>query len=204
MAFEMALSVDDLAVRRAGRLVAAGASFSAEPGAALMLRGGNGTGKTSILRAVAGLARYDGDVRFTRGVQTLDPGFIRSHQIHYVGMEGGLNPRMTVEETARFLAAFYGAEAGEALADLGLSSLGERQVGQLSTGQKRRLGLVKLLILPRALWLLDEPFAGLDESGARIVGTLVEGHRARGGVVLCALHDAADLRDAATLRLEAA
>ena len=203
MAFEMGLACEDVTVRRGGRDVLAGVSFTLGPGDALQLRGSNGSGKTSMLRAVAGLARHDGSITFTRAVQALDPGFIRAHEIHYVGSDSGLAPRLTVGETARFLAGFYAAELGDGLDQLGLGAHLSRKVGTLSAGQRRRLSLLRLLISPRALWLLDEPFVALDDDGQLIVRTLIESHRARGGVILVALHDVASLPSARTLRVVA-
>ncbi|GGY47501.1 heme ABC exporter ATP-binding protein CcmA [Parvularcula lutaonensis] len=204
MAFEMSLSCDDVCVQRAGKDVLAGVSLSLAPGEAVMLRGPNGSGKTSMLRAVAGLASFDGEIVFSRGVQVLDPAFIRAHEIHMVSPEGGLSPRLTVRETARFLGAFYGRDPGESLGQLGLEKQGHLRVGDLSTGQRRRLSLLRLLISPRALWLLDEPFAALDEEGKEIVRALIDIHRARGGLVMLALHDREALPSAKTLFVEAA
>lgn len=204
MAFEMSLSCENVEVRRAGRPVLAGVSFGLAPGEALMVRGANGSGKTSLLRAIAGLARHDGEITFSRGVQTLDPAFIRSHHIHLVATEAGLSPRLTVRETARFLSDFYGADDRDGLAQLGLAHQSGTRVGDLSSGQRRRLSLLRLLIGPRALWLLDEPFAALDEEGKMIVLTLIDAHRSRGGVVVVALHDLDRLPAARTLTVEAA
>ena len=204
MAFEMALSLQDVDVQRAGRPVLAGVSLELGPGDAVMIRGANGSGKTSLLRAIAGLAGFDGEITFRRGVQVLDPAYIRSEEVHLITPEGGLNPRLTVEETARFESGFLGGDYEEGLFQLGLVPQAERKVGALSTGQRRRLSLLRLLMTPRALWLLDEPFSGLDDEGQIIVRALIDGHRARGGLVLLALHDAENLPRAATLRVQAA
>lgn len=204
MAFEMALSLLNLEVRRAGTTVLAGVGLDLSPGDAVLIRGANGSGKTSLLRAVAGFASFDGEIVFRRGVQVLDPGYIRSEEIHFINPEGGLNPRLTVEETARFESGFLGGDYEEALLQVGLVPQAELKVGALSTGQKRRLSLLRLLMTPRALWLLDEPFSGLDDEGHEIVRTMIDAHRSRGGLVMLALHDAETLQGAATLRVEAA
>lgn len=191
-------------MRRAGRPVLAGVTFDAAPGDAVMFRGSNGSGKTSMLRAIAGLASFEGEIFFRRKVQILDPAFIRAEEVHLVGAESGLAPRLTVEETARFLSDFYRSEIGDSLRHLGLISKGDTKVGDLSSGQRRRLSLLRLLISPKALWLLDEPFSALDDEGKAIVRTLIDGHRSRGGVVLMALHEAEGLANAKTLYVEAA
>ncbi|MEO1657416.1 MAG: heme ABC exporter ATP-binding protein CcmA [Pseudomonadota bacterium] len=204
MAFEMSLECRDLTVRRAGRDVLAGAAFKLAPGDALMVRGGNGSGKTSLLRALAGLTQSDGEIIFRRGVQVLDPGYIRSEEVHYVGTEAGLSPRLSVEENADFLADFYGGSLQDSLRVLGLHRLGEARTGQLSSGQRKRLSFLRLIISPRALWLLDEPFATLDDAGQALVRTLIDGHRERGGVAIIALHDQDGIPGARTMTVTAA
>ncbi|MEM9838653.1 MAG: heme ABC exporter ATP-binding protein CcmA [Pseudomonadota bacterium] len=204
MAFEMGLHCDEVTVMRGGRAVLAGAGFRLAPGEALQLRGTNGSGKTSMLRAVAGLARYDGEIAFERDGQVLDPGYIRANEVHYVGTESGLAPRLTMQENSRFLADFFGAELEDHLEQLGLAAHEGRKVSTLSSGQQRRLALLRLLINPRALWLLDEPFVALDDDGQLIVRTLIDAHRDRGGMVMIALHENANLPRAKTLRVTAA
>ncbi|NRA29895.1 MAG: heme ABC exporter ATP-binding protein CcmA [Parvularculaceae bacterium] len=203
MAFEMGLQCEDVTVQRGGRDVLSSVTLSLAAGEALQLRGGNGSGKTSLLRAVAGLAKFDGEITFARGVQTLDPGYIRSHEIHYIGMESGLAPRLTVKENVSFLSQFYGADPRDSLEQLGLARHRDRKLGALSSGQQRRLSLLRLMLDPRALWLLDEPFVALDDDGQMIVRTLIDVHRERGGVVIAALHDAVGLPRAKTLKVTA-
>lgn len=204
MPFEMSISLEDVAVRRAGRLIVDGVSMALAPGDAVMIRGGNGSGKTSLLRAIAGLAQHDGDITFRRDIQVLDPAFIRSEEIHLVSPEGGHNPRLTVEEAVRFDSRFLGGDSDEALVQLGLALQAETRVGDLSTGQRRRLSLLRLVLRPKALWLLDEPFSGLDAEGREIVKAMVQIQRGRGGIVCVALHDPEDLPRARTLFVEAA
>ena len=204
MAFEMSLECRELTVRRAGQDVLAGAAFALEPGDALMVRGTNGSGKTSLLRALAGLTQSEGEIIFRRGVQVLDPGYIRSEEVHYVGTASGLSPRLTVEENADFLTDFYGGSLRDSLRVLGLHRLGSSRTGQLSSGQMKRLSFLRLIVSPRALWLLDEPFSALDDEGQALVRTLVDGHRSRGGVAIVALHDQDGIPGARTLTVKAA
>ncbi|MEO1041280.1 MAG: heme ABC exporter ATP-binding protein CcmA [Pseudomonadota bacterium] len=204
MAFEMSLECRDLMVRRAGRDVLAGAGFALHPGDAMMLRGANGSGKTSLLRALAGLAEGEGEITFRRGVQVLDAGYIRSEEIHYIGVEAGLSPRLTVEENADFIADFYGGTLRDSLRVLGVHRLGQTRAGQLSSGQRKRLSFLRLIVSPRALWLLDEPFSALDDDGQDLVRTLIDGHRSRGGIAIVALHDQDGIPGARTMTVKAA
>lgn len=203
MDHDLSLAAHDLAPRRGGRVVAQGVSFSLVPGEALLLRGGNGAGKTSVLRAVAGLCPAGGGVAFARSGAPLDPAAARADAVHYLGAEEGLSARESPAETVRGWAALYGASARGALGEVGLAEQADMPCGALSTGQRRRLGLARLLLAPRALWLLDEPLSGLDEAGRTLFLSRIEGHRARGGLVLMASHEAG-LPGAATLRLSEA
>ena len=194
----LSLSCADLAPRRGGRVVAAGVGFALGPGQALVIRGANGTGKTSLLRAVAGLCGYEGTVAFSAEGASLDLSEARARHVHLLGPRDGLADRLTAGETASFWSGLLGGSP--ALAAAGLSGTETMPAGRLSTGQRRRLGLSRLLGAPRALWLLDEPLSGLDEEGRARLLAAVADHRAAGGLVLMASHEAG-LPDAATLRL---
>ena len=194
----LSLACDALAPRRAGRVVAAGATFALRPGEALVLRGANGAGKTSVLRAVAGLCGYDGTVAFEADGAPLGADEARAGHIHLLGPRDGLADRLTAGETSLFWAGLHGG--APALAETGLSGAGTSPAARLSTGQRRRLGLARLLGAPRALWLLDEPLSGLDEEGRARLLAAVADHRAAGGIVLMASHEAG-LPDASVLRL---
>ena len=202
MRFALGVQARGLAPVRGGRVVASGASFALGPGDALVLRGPNGSGKSSILRAVAGLCGHEGEVAFTEGAAARDPGAVRAHALHLLAGGGGLVRKLTCAEHVRFWAALYGVAPGGALARVGLEEP-DRPAGALSTGQRRRLGLARLLMAPRPAWLLDEPLSGLDADGAALLLDAVTEHRAAGGVVLLATHGAERLDGAPTLRLAA-
>jgi len=203
MAFEMGLSCEDVTVQRGGRDVLGPVTVALSAGEALQLRGSNGSGKTSLLRAIAGLASFEGAIEFQRSEQRLDAAYIRQNETHFVGLVSGLAPRLTVGENVRFQSSFYGQDPRDGLEQLGLAKLRDRKVGTLSSGQQRRLSLLRLLMDPRALWLLDEPLAALDDEGQLIVRTLIDVHRERGGIVVVALHDSEGLPRAKTLRVMA-
>ena len=185
----MRLEVRSLTCSRGGRPAFRGLGFGLGAGELLILRGPNGAGKTTLLRALAGLASADsGEIRlggFTAGADGWE------EQVAYAGHLDGLKPQLTLLENLRFWAALSGAPAGaagRALAAVGLEELGARPAGACSAGQKRRAGLARLLLVPRALWLLDEPTVALDaEATARLL-RLVAAHACEGGMAIIATH----------------
>ncbi len=174
----MELRVDQLAVARGGVTVLEGVSFTLPAGRGLVLRGPNGIGKTTLLRTVAGL-------------QPAVAGAVSAgaEAIAYAAHADGLKATLTVTENLAFWAAVYGTAAVEdALAQMNLLDLRDRQAANLSAGQKRRLGLARLLVTGRPVWVLDEPTVSLDTASVVLFGDVVRGHLARGGSVLIATH----------------
>lgn len=184
------LAVEELAIRRGERLLFENLSFAAGAGEAVALVGRNGAGKTSLLRAVAGLLRpAAGTVRFD-GVQDAEEA--RASDLHLIGHHDGLKGGRTAREELAFAARWCGgAEAGLARAAeaLDLDRLLDLEVRKLSAGQRRRVALARLVAAPRALWLLDEPLAPLDSVWRERLGGLMAGHLAGGGLLLAAVHD---------------
>src|SRR5690606_6523357 len=159
------------------------------PGQAAALTGRNGAGKTSLLRAVAGLVALEaGEVTFG-GV---DPTEARASRLHFVGHQDGLKPARTAREELVFWARWLGGSpaAADGAADaLELGPLLDLEVRRLSAGQRRRLALSRLLAAPRSLWLLDEPLSPLDATWRARVGEVMAAHLAGGGSILAAVHD---------------
>jgi heme exporter protein A len=184
------LTVETLAIRRGERLLFEGLSFAAFPGEAVALVGRNGAGKTSLLRAVAGLLRpAAGTVRFV-GVE--DAAEARADDLHLIGHLDGLKGGRTAREELAFAAGWCGADAAglaRAAEALDLGRLLDLEVRKLSAGQRRRVGLARLVAAPRTLWLLDEPLAPLDTVWRERVGQLIADHLAGGGMLLAAVHD---------------
>ncbi|WP_299045165.1 heme ABC exporter ATP-binding protein CcmA [uncultured Tateyamaria sp.] len=174
----MELTVTDLAVGRGGVPVLAGVSFGLGAGQALVLRGPNGSGKTTLLRTVAGLqAPMAGHVA---GAED---------RIAYAAHADGLKAALTVSENLGFWASVFGqSEIAPALAAFDLEGLVDRRAGQLSAGQKRRLGLARLMVTGRDVWVLDEPTVSLDAASVALFADAVRGHLARGGSALMATH----------------
>jgi heme exporter protein A len=197
----MRLSAADLTCRRGGRALFSGLDFSLAAGEALLVTGRNGSGKSSLLRLVAGLLRPDaGRISFEGG----NPELGIAEQAHYLGHNDALKPSLTAGENLRFWSAWLGPAENPpdaALGRLGLQDLGGLPAAYLSAGQKRRLSLARLLTVHRPLWLLDEPTAALDAEGQARLGDLMQAHLARGGLILAAAHGDIGLTNARELKL---
>ncbi len=172
------LVVSDLTCARGGVPVLSGVSFRVAAGEAALLRGPNGSGKTTLLRTLAGLQPpLEGEV-------SLPP-----EEIAYAAHADGLKATLTVEENLRFWASVYGTgDIAEALERFRLADLARRPAQNLSAGQKRRLGLARLLVMGRKVWLLDEPTVSLDVASVGLFAGAVRAHLDAGGLALIATH----------------
>jgi len=187
------LRVDGLCVDRGGRRVIDDLSFSLRGGEALKITGRNGIGKSTLLRALAGLLPVDAGRIALTGEGAEEPGY----ETHYLAHADGLKATLTVEENldfwARFLARAPHVERalslGDALEAVGLAHLRVVPVGLLSAGQKRRIALAKLLVSWRPLWLLDEPLTALDVASRARFARLMQDHCALGGLIIAATHE---------------
>ncbi len=186
------LKADSLACLRGGRAVFADLSFELPPGQILLLVGPNGSGKSSLLRLLAGLLRPALGVLSWEGEPVAHDYLAHFDRLHYVGHQTALKPRLSVSENLSFWAELRSdskaGEVGKTLERLALSHLAERPAEILSSGQRRRLALARLLVAPAPLWLLDEPTVGLDEASiSRLRGIIAE-HCASGGSAVIATH----------------
>lgn len=162
-------------------------------GQALMLRGHNGAGKSSLLRCLAGLLPWrTGSLRWRD--KALAPGAATyQQQLAYMGHQAGMSDALTGLENLRFslelMAVPWNAARVQAvLQALSLMDAASRPFGRLSQGQRRRLGLARVLLCERTLWLLDEPDNCLDAQGEQYLGQALEQHLAAGGMAVVASH----------------
>jgi heme exporter protein A len=204
------LIAEDLACRRGERQVFAGLSFCLPPGGALVLTGTNGSGKTSLLRIVAGLAPPAAG-RLLWGTRPVESALAAHHaQLHYVGHRDAIKSALTGRETLLFWAAlrgFSGPRAipaiDRALRAFALDGIADWPCRWLSAGQRRRLALSRLLATPATLWLLDEPTSSLDDENRLRLEAIIAAHRADGGRVVLSTHAPFALAGAQSLVLDA-
>jgi len=179
-----ALRVEALSIVRGDRVLFADLAFAAQPGDYVEVRGANGAGKTSLLRAIAGFLRPHAGAIHVEGAE--EPALA----LHYLGHLNGLKPNLNVRAHVRFWAELFGARAeGDVVERIGLTRQAELPVRALSQGQARRLALARLLAAPRPIWLLDEPSAALDVQGRSFVSDLISVHCRNGGIILAAVHE---------------
>lgn len=176
-----------------------------EAGGALLVTGRNGTGKSTLLRTLAGLHPADSGTILLEGVA--DPTAPLRESLHYLGHRNAMKRDLTVAENLVFWSRFSGQrddlvrDADAALEAVGLGGLGHLPFGYLSAGQQRRAALARLLVAYRPVWLMDEPTAALDTASERMVEALIAGHRATGGIVIAATHQALDVPGAQMLTM---
>jgi heme exporter protein A len=199
----MKLIAEKLCAKRGGRILFAGISFSVDAGAALLVTGPNGAGKTTLLRSLAGFLPLEaGEVR----LDGTGADMSIAEQCHYVGHANAVKPSLTVAENAAFWTGFLGGSGapdrlGRALDAFGLTALRDIPAGYLSAGQRRRAGLMRLMLADRPLWLLDEPTSSLDAAAQAALADVANRHLAAGGLVVAATHLPLNLASAQELHL---
>jgi len=186
----LSLKINDLRLVKGYKLLISGLNFEISAGEALSLYGENGVGKTTLLRTLAGFDTPDGGhIRFTHDDQPLEADAARTQHLHFLGHHDALSPARTVAQELDFQASYLGGGVDAAIAPLRLKPLLDLETRHLSAGQKRRLSCARLLMAPRALWLLDEPMAPLDMEHRALLGGLMQAHLADGGMIIAAVHD---------------
>ena len=182
----MELLGQDLTCERGGRIVFRNVSLALRPGQLMQLTGPNGSGKSSLLRLIAGLNEAQGGtIRLEGGEQDLAIG----QQAHYLAHQEPVKAALSVNENLAFWRDFLGGgDVAEALAAFDLSRLSSYPAGLLSAGQKRRLALARLVLVPRVLWLLDEPTVGLDTASLARLVAVMSRQLDGGGMIIAATH----------------
>ncbi|RWI22697.1 heme ABC exporter ATP-binding protein CcmA [Mesorhizobium sp.] len=185
----MRLIAENLGGERGGETIFSGLNFALGKGQALIVTGPNGAGKSTLLRVVAGLLPVAAGRLLIQGGAEDFPSVASA--CHYLGHQNAMKTALSVAENLRFWRDFSGADflsAEQALATVGLDGIGHLPFGYLSTGQRRRAAIAKLLVSRRPLWLLDEPTAGLDKASEERFGGLMREHLDEGGIIIAATH----------------
>jgi heme exporter protein A len=185
----MDLVVHNLSVARGGVTVLEGVSFRLAAGQVVVLRGANGIGKTTLLRTLAGL-------------QPSVAGLVTGPELAYGAHADGVKAMLTVVENLTFWASVNGiAGVAKALQAMNLDALQDRRAADLSAGQRRRLGLARMMVTGRRVWLLDEPTVSLDLASVALFVAVLRAHLAQGGAALIATHIDLGLPEARALDL---
>jgi heme exporter protein A len=202
------LDVRRLDVMRGSRIIVAHADFRVDGGAALVIHGANGSGKSSLLAALAGLLPpAAGDVSW-RGANVRDDPARFRRDLAWLGHADGFHGELTVAENLRFAASLgaHGAhiDARDVLDRADVSRLMHTRLNRLSQGQRRRVALARLVLADKPLWLLDEPTDAIDDAGALWFAARIDDHLRAGGTLVAATHRplAVDARRTRHLHLE--
>jgi len=186
---KLAVSVKSLSVSRGGINLLEGLDIELKSGQAGILHGPNGVGKTTLLRALAGL-------------QPIETGKIEYSidDVCYSGHADGVKPTLTVRENLEFWADIFGYHSiSETAEQFMISDFLDWKVGTLSAGQKRRVGLSRLGLIGRSVWLLDEPTVSLDQTSVSIFENIIKDHLSKNGCALIATHIDLGLEDSAKI-----
>lgn len=198
----MRLIAENLAGERGGETIFAGVSFALGAGEALLVTGPNGAGKTTLMRVLAGLLpAAAGTVRLTGGGDEF-PDVAAA--LHFLGPVNAMKTALSVAENLSFWQAYAGApdlSVDAALDVVGLPGIGHLPFGALSTGQKRRVAIARLLVNRRPVWLVDEPTSGLDKRSEDRFSAMLKRHLAGGGILVASTHLPLGLDGAQTLEL---
>ncbi|MGB0412693.1 MAG: heme ABC exporter ATP-binding protein CcmA, partial [Pikeienuella sp.] len=191
MEWNSALTSKAIRVERGGRLALTAPDFEISPGQAAVLTGPNGVGKSTLLRALAGLLPVaGGDATYGEASLSADrEGY--GELVAYAGHLDAVKPALTVADNLAAWAAIYRAgtdQVSAALKRFTLDHIADAPAAYCSAGQKRRLGLARLLVMRRPIWLLDEPTVSLDTASTEIFAGMVAAHCAKGGVAVAATH----------------
>lgn len=198
------LELDHLSCRRGDRWLYRDLNTGLEHGNILILQGRNGSGKSTLLRHIGGLLTAEGTARLLdEAGEIAAAGEEMASVSHYIGHDDAMKAGLTVAENISFWQRLFGdaTKVVDPLTVFELAALRHLQTGLLSEGQRKRVGLTRLVLAERPLWLLDEPLPTLDEETMRRLIQLIRDHCDRGGLAVIATHRRLEGLDGKTLVL---
>lgn len=188
MSFNASLNINNLCLKRGERMLFKGFSLSLGAGEAAELRGSNGIGKTTLLRAIAGLHKpFAGNIKISG-----NDDFDNKDYLMFLGHLDSVKANDSVISQLNFWAQMFGGDAAripQIAEHLHIKRILPLMGASLSAGQKKRVAIARLLLANRPIWLLDEPFSPLDDVGREILGNIFDEHRSNGGIIVTAVHD---------------
>ena len=191
------IEVKQLECIRRDNVLFQGVCFNVDDGELLQIDGINGSGKSTMLRIIAGLTEPTEGQVFWNGEAIERCRYRYQQEMTYLGHTNGVKEALTVCENLEVIDALAGndekTDFDVVLAQIGLPGMDDALLGKMSAGQKRRVGLTRLIMNRSSIWLLDEPFTSLDTDGKRIVEQLIVEHCRQGGIVIFATHQAMDI-----------
>lgn len=201
------LQVADFGCIRNGRVLLRHIDFGLHSGEVLLLKGSNGTGKSTLLRSLAGLMTWRaGELSWCgQPVAARHPSF--QQQLVYLGHQCGMNEALSGWENLRFALAMMGVawqdtRVQTVLEQLDVAAVAHRPVGRLSQGQRRRMALARVMLSERALWLLDEPDNALDAAACAQLTRILAAHAQSGGMAIVVSHRGIQLSGTSTSVLD--
>ena len=201
----MKLQIENLGVKRGEEMILSALNIVVSGGQALIVRGANGAGKSTLLRAIAGLLPHESGRVVLENADPEFAGATVPELCHYLGGDNAMKSAMSVAENLEFWQQFSGQphlDIDVALDMVGLDGLQSVPFGHLSTGQRRRIGIARLLVSYRPIWILDEPVSGLDAASEEQFSDLMKVHLEDGGLIVAATHVPLGLNDAKVLTLD--
>ncbi len=199
----MQFSVKSMSCRRGGKSVFRDIGFAIASGEAVVVTGANGSGKSSLLRVLAGLIpAHQGEAEWN-GAATCLRSHCHKSRVVYIGHNDPIKPDMTARENVAYWAAIMGVAADpRSLEPMDMGRLAATEARKLSAGQRKKLSLARLSFSQKAvLWLLDEPLTALDAEGQRLFFSALTAHRKSGGMAIIASHHEAEPENSRHLRL---
>jgi len=200
------LSADNLIYEINDKLIINGISFSVKSGEMLFIEGSNGSGKTTLLRILSGLMQADEGQIIWNGKSIEEARIEFNQQLTYLGHSTGVKAELSTVENINFFSALSGLPQNEnsqaAIEWVGLKAYEDSPGRHLSYGQQRRIALTRLLMEPSKLWILDEPFAGLDKEMISALETRFKDHVHNGGLLILTSHQHIELDQVNTTRLQ--